>query len=168
MISQDNKQAMRNPWVLGWLGLLLTVITVNVVFIVTAFSTSPGLVDKDYYEQGRYHDANYQKTLEARSRLGWNITLQTPQTINQGEPANYSVNVVDRVGNPLKEAKVVLLAYRPSDASADIKFELQPIADGVFQSKMVLPLKGIWDINITVTQGEESLSAARRVSVVTN
>ncbi len=168
MISQDNKQAMRNPWVLGWLGILITVITVNVIFIVTAFKTNPGLVDESYYEKGRYHDANYQKKMEARSRLGWNISLQTPETINLSTPGNYSVNIVDRVGNPLREATVTLQAYRPSDASRDLKTELEKVAEGVFQSKLALPLKGIWDINITVAQGEESLDISRRVTVVAN
>ncbi len=168
MISQDNKQAMRNPWVLGWLALLVTVVLINIIFIVTAFNTSPGLVDEDYYEKGRYHDANYQKTMDARNRLGWSITLQTPSSITLGQPANFSVNVVDRVGNPLKDAKVTLQAYRPSDASADLNTELERIADGVFQSKLQLPLKGIWDINVTVAQGEDSLNTSRRISVSTN
>lgn len=168
MISQDNKQAMRNPWVLGWLGILAVVITVNVIFITVAFKTNPGLVDDNYYESGRYHDANYQKKMEARSRLGWNISLQTPDTINLGTPGNYSVNIVDRVGNPLKDATVTLLAYRPSDASRDLQTELEKVAEGVFQSKLGLPLKGIWDINITVAQGEESLDISRRVAVVAN
>lgn len=168
MISQDNKQAMRNPWVLGWLGILITVITVNIIFIVTAFKTNPGLVDDSYYEKGRYHDANYQKKMEARSRLGWNISLQTPKAINLGTPGNYSVNIVDRVGNPLKEATVTLHAYRPADASADLKTELVKVAEGVFQSKLALPLKGLWDINITVAQGEDSLEISRRVTVIAN
>ncbi len=168
MISQDNKQAMRNPWVLGWLGILATVITVNVIFIVTAFRTNPGLVDESYYENGRYHDANYQKKMEARSRLGWNISLQTPETINLGAAGNYSVNIVDRVGNSLNDATVTLHAYRPSDASADLKTELNKVAEGVFQSKLALPLKGFWDINITVAQGEDILEISRRVTVVAN
>jgi nitrogen fixation protein FixH len=106
--------------------------------------------------------------MDARNRLGWNITLQTPETITQGKPANYSVNIVDRIGNPLKEATVTLHAYRPSDATADMSTELERIAEGVFQSKLQLPLKGIWDINITVAQGDESLNASRRVTVLAN
>ena len=45
---------------------------------VKDIKTNPGLVEEDYYEKGRYHDANYQKKMTARSRLGWNISLQTP------------------------------------------------------------------------------------------
>ncbi len=168
MISQDNKQAMRNPWVLGWLALLITVVGVNIAFIVTAFVTSPGLVDEHYYEKGRDHEKNFQQKMEARNRLGWNITLQTPSKILLGEPTTYSVNAVDRLGNPLKGASVSLHAYRPSDASADFTTELVSIADGVFQSKLALPLKGIWDITVSVTQGEETLSTERRVIVQAN
>jgi nitrogen fixation protein FixH len=165
MISQDNKEAMRNPWVLGWLGLLITVVAVNVVFIVTAFKTNPGLVDRDYYEKGRYHDNNYQKKLEARNRLGWKIELTTPGSIVINQPGNFSVNISDRIGNPLKDAKVLLHAYRPSDSSADMKIELTPLTTGVFQEKIQLPLKGAWDLNVTVTQGEETLEISRRINV---
>lgn len=168
MISQDNKQAMRNPWVLGWLGILITVIGVNVAFIVTAFNTSPGLVDEAYYEKGRDHEKHFQEKMTARNRLGWHISLQTPKIINLGAQENYSVSVRDRVGNPLKDAKVTLHAYRPSDAAADFTTELQMVADGVFQSKVQLPLKGIWDLNIAVVQGEDRLETAHRVHVVAN
>lgn len=168
MISQDNKQAMRNPWVLGWLGILITVIAINIAFIVTAFNTSPGLVDEGYYEKGRDHEKHFQQKMESRNRLGWNISLQTPETISLGVPANYSVTITDRIGNPLRDATVTLHAYRPSDAGADLTTELQMVADGVFQHKLPLPLKGVWDINITVMQGEEHLETARRVSVLAN
>lgn len=167
-LSQDSKEGIRNPWVWGGIGFVITVLTVNVAFIVTAIKTNPGLVEEDYYEKGRYHDANYQKKMTARSRLGWNISLQTPETITLGVPGNYSVNIVDRVGNPLRDASVIVHAYRPSDASADFKVKLERVADGVFQSKLLLPLKGFWDINITVSQGDESLEASRRINVMAN
>jgi nitrogen fixation protein FixH len=168
MISQDNKQAMRNPWVLGWLGILITVIGVNIAFIITAFSTSPGLVDEGYYEKGRDHEKNFQQKMETRHRLGWNISLQTPETITLGVPANFSVSVTDRNGNPLKGATATLHAYRPSDAAADFTAELTKVdqSEGVFQSKLPLTLKGVWDLNITVVQGEELLETSRRVTVV--
>lgn len=164
-ISQDNKSAMRNPWVLGWLGLLITVLAVNVIFIVTAFKTSPGLVDKNYYEKGRDHDANYQKKLEARGRLGWHMQLQIPEHVTVWQPTSFTINAVDRIGNPLKDVTVTLYAYRPSDAAADKQFQMEPVAPGIYQSRIALPLKGIWDLRATVTQGEESLEVERRVIV---
>ena len=165
-ISQDSKSAMRNPWVLGWLGLLITVVGVNVAFIVTAFKTSPGLVDEGYYEKGRDHEKNFQKRLEARNRLGWDINLQTPEEIVLGKPANYVINIVDNVGMPLRDAVVTLQAYRPSDASADIKINMERIGNGLYQSSLNLPLKGIWDMKVKVAHGDEVLEIARRVTVL--
>lgn len=166
-ISQDSKSAMRNPWVLGWLGLLVTVLGVNVAFIVTAFKTSPGLVEEGYYEKGRDVEKNFQKKIQARNRLGWDIRLQAPEEIILGKSDYYTINVVDSVGMPLRDVKVSLQAYRPSDASADVYTEMQSIATGVYQASLTLPLKGIWDLKVKVNRGEDVLEMARRVTVVT-
>lgn len=165
-ISQDNRSAMRNPWVLGWLALLVTVVGVNVAFIVTAFKTTPGLVDEAYYEKGRDHEQNFQKKLEARSRLGWDIRLNPPETITLGKPARYTINVADRIGMPLRDATVMLHAYRPSDAAADMQTTMDKIADGIYQNTLAFPLKGVWDLKVTVSRGEDELEAEQRIKVL--
>lgn len=164
-ISQDNKQAMRNPWVLGWLGLLVTVVAVNVAFIVTAFKTTPGLVDENYYEKGRDVEEHFQKRIEARNRLGWDINVQTPAEVVLGQATNFNVNVVDKVGMPINDAEVTLQAYRPSDASADMTIKMDFVSHGVYQSRLALPLKGIWDLKVQVRRGEDELDISRRISV---
>lgn len=164
-ISQDNKSAMRNPWVLGWLGLIITVVAINVAFIVTAFKTAPGLVEEDYYEQGRDHEKNFQKKIEARNRLGWDIRLQTPETIILGKPVDYTVNVVDSAGVPVRDAKVTLHAYRPSDASADMQGPMEIITAGVYQARFALPLKGIWDLKAKISRNEDELELEQRITV---
>lgn len=164
-ISQDNKSAMRNPWVLGWLGLLITVVTINVAFIITAFKTTPGLVEEGYYEKGRDHEKNFKKRVEARNRLGWDMRLSPPETIIIGSPAKYTLNVVDNVGLPLRDAAVTLHAYRPSDASADIETTMQAVTPGIYQATIALPLKGIWDLKIKVSRDNGELELTRRISV---
>ncbi|MFO7593882.1 MAG: FixH family protein [Pseudomonadota bacterium] len=165
-ISQDSKQAFSNPWVLGWLGMLVGVVLVNVIFIVTAFKTSPGLVDEEYYEKGRAVEENFQERLKARNRLGWDIGLQVPEEVFVGRAGNYTVNIVDQVGMPIREAEVALQAYRPSDASADINAPMEPIAGGVYQTRLNLPLKGVWDMVVTVRQGDDELQIERRINAV--
>lgn len=166
LISQNNKQALRNPWVLGWLGLLIGVVLVNVAFIVTAFNTNPGLVEEGYYEKGRDVEKNFHKRMEARNRLGWDIRLQNPEQVISGQAGNYVVNIVDKVGLPLRDAKVTLQAYRPSDASADIHAIMDTVTDGVYQTRLNLPLKGIWDLKVVVQRGEDKLEIARRISAL--
>jgi nitrogen fixation protein FixH len=165
LISQENKQALRNPWVLGWLGLLVTVLAVNVAFIVTAFKTSPGLVDEDYYEKGRSVEEHFQRRIEARNRLGWDINIQAPDEIMIGKPTNFHVNIVDKVGMPLNDAEVSLQAYRPSDATADLNVKMDFVSHGIYQTRLVLPLKGIWDLKVKVARGEDELDTSRRISV---
>ncbi|MCW8829642.1 MAG: FixH family protein [Gammaproteobacteria bacterium] len=165
-ISQNNRAAMRNPWVLGWLGLLVTVVVVNIAFILTAFKTNPGLVEEGYYEKGREVEKNFQTKLEARNRLGWDIRLQNPETVVAGREANYSVNITDKVGMPLRDATVTLHAYRPSDASADLTSKMELVTNGVYQSRFVLPLKGIWDLKVAVQRNNDELEIARRINVV--
>jgi nitrogen fixation protein FixH len=165
-ISQNNKSAMANPWVLGWIGLLVTVVLVNVMFIVTAFKTSPGLVDESYYEQGRDVEKNFLQRQEARNRLGWDIRLQAPEEIVLGRDALYTLNIVDSIGLPLKDANVTLHAYRPSDAAADIKTEMQSIGSGLYQMSLNLPLKGVWDLRVKINKGEDELEIERRITVL--
>lgn len=166
LISQNNKQAFRNPWVLGWLGLLVLVVLVNVVFIVTAFNTTPGLVDKNYYEKGRDVEKNFLKKQQAKNRLGWEISLTLPEEVIAGQPTSFSINVADAAGMPLRGASARLQAYRPSDATADYNTNMEMVTDGVFQSHLTLPLKGIWDIKVVVQQGEEELNISRRISAL--
>src|SRR5512143_379962 len=78
--SQANKRAFRNPCVIGWLTLLTVVLAVNITMIVLAFTTGPGLVEKDYYEKGRDLEKNIHKQIAARNALGWTSNLDVPDT----------------------------------------------------------------------------------------
>ncbi len=165
-LSQSNKQAFKNPWVLGLLAGIILVVGVNAAFIITAFKTSPGLVDKDYYEKGREHEQNIRKKLAARTQLGWTVDLNLPEKIMINQPSVFNLNVVDRNGVPLKDAKVMMQAYRPSDSDADFTSEMTTFAPGVFQSKIVLPLKGTWELIVTISEGENTFDLRQRIRVV--
>lgn len=163
--SQSSKRAMRNPWVLGWMALVLVVLGVNTLFITTAVITSPGLVDKDYYEKGRYHEENLLKKREARNALGWQYNLQVAEKIpmNAGSPVRFSA--VDRTGLPLRDAVIVVTAYRPSDASADFSATMVESMPGMYEANMQFPLKGIWDLILKVQSAEDELEVRHRISV---
>lgn len=166
--SQDSKQAMRNPWVIGWLAAVLLVIIINAVFIITAIQTNPGLVEADYYEKGRDHEQNFLKKAEARNRLGWQLNLQLPTQIVMEKASVYTLNVVDNIGSPLTDAKAVLVAYRPSDAAADFTIPLNENSSGLYQAEVSFPLKGVWELTARVTRSESSLDVAQRISVLAN
>lgn len=164
-LSQDNKQAMRNPWVIGWLALVIVVFGVNAGMVATAVVTNPGLVDAEYYEKGRDHEAEYQRRMQSRNELGWQVALELPARVVVGAPGVYRFHLADKHGVSIKGAQVSLTAYRPSDASADFAVPLKETAPGQYDAYFALPMKGIWDLKVAVVKGEHQWDMARRVSV---
>lgn len=164
-ISQFNKRAFRNPWVLGGIALISTVLAVNVTMITLAVVTNPGLVSKDYYERGRFNERHYLQRVAARSALGWTAKLEVPESIQRGAAQTYRIALVDRVGEPLRGAEVVFNAFRPADAKADFTLPMEEVGAGIYQTAAEFPLKGTWDLLIDVKQGDKSLELPRRIAV---
>ncbi len=165
-ISQSNKRAMRNPWVLGWIGLVTVVLLVNVAMISMAVVTNSGLVEEDYYEKGRDHEQNFLKKQAARHALGWNFKLDVPEDLILGQAHTIRFNVVDRRGLAVDDLNIEVLAYRPSDADADFKLSMQAFAPGQYQAQALFPLKGVWELKLKASQAGESFDLIeQRISV---
>ncbi len=163
--SQSNKEAMRNPWVLGWIGLLITFVTMNFVFIAFAFITSPGLVTEDYYEKGRKYEENVIKMMAARNNLKWETNLEIPRSFTVNKTDVIRFNAVDSRGLPIENANVEVMAYRPSDADEDFIVKLENIGPGIYQAYIGFPLKGIWDLKLKVERDGDALEMEHRISV---
>lgn len=165
-LSQDNKQAMRNPWVLGWLAFVAFVLLVNALFIMTAMKTNPGLVDADYYEKGRNYEKTIQDKITAKNNLGWQVNLNSATAdVTMSKAMTYHVNIVDKAGIPLEATSVVLHAYRASDASADFSQPMQQVSAGLYSAEMTFPLKGHWELIAKIRQGEDKLSFTKKIMV---
>ncbi|WP_303909134.1 FixH family protein [Thiohalomonas denitrificans] len=164
LFSQSNKQGWRNPWVIGWISLLLIVLGVNVGMVSLAVITNPGLVDKDFYESGQAMEQEYRKRQAAQSALGWDLEFDLPKTSVAGRPDVYRLSLFDKQGRPIRGAEVRLTAYRPSDESADFDVALKEAGAGHYDGYLALPLKGIWDLRIHVSRGEDRWDLTRRVS----
>jgi len=162
--SQDNPEALRNPWVIGWLLIIIVFITVNVGFILLSIITNPGLVTEDYYEQGRLYEKNAIRLMTEHNNLKWETKLETPEKIISGTPGTYRFSAVDLHGLPIKNAEVNLVAYRPSNANADFTTRLQQIAPGLYQEKISLPLAGTWDLNVKVQRDKEHYTLSHRIT----
>lgn len=161
-ISQANNSAFRNPWVIGWIALVLIVLGVNATFIVLAVKTNPGLVDKDYYEKGRQFERNVQQQIAARNALGWSGQLDVPADLSRGQPTTIRFSVVDDKGMPMTPVKVVLGSYRPSDASADFSVEMKPFAPGQYEAQLAYGLKGLWELTARVSHGDQQFDLLKR------
>ncbi len=166
-ISQDNPRAWRNPWVIGWVTLVAVVLLVNIVMISLAITTNPGLVSEDYYERGRDYEKNVTTKIAARHALAWSISADFPGSPVMNNNEKYRFTVVDKQGVPVSNGQVSASIYRPSDVNADFKVEMSEIVPGVYSGDINFPLKGRWEITISLKRGDDVYDFTRRVNVVT-
>ncbi|QGU33569.1 FixH family protein [Thermochromatium tepidum] len=155
--------ALRNPWVLGWIGLVALVLGVNLVMVYLAFATNPGLVNADYYERGR----NYERTVLTRQARdpGWLIRADIPASLQVGQTASIRVFFVDRAGQPVDPEAVTFHAYRPSDAARDFSLTMNREGRGRYGVETAFPLIGVWDTLIVARLGADEFSISERLRV---
>lgn len=155
--------AFRSPWVIGWIGLILTVLTVNLIMVYLAIATNPGLVNEDYYERGQ----DYEQTLMSRRARApdWTMRVDVPSPIAVGEMQSIRFFVVDKAGQPVDPDAVTFFAYRPSDASQDFALSMTREGRGRYLARVAFPLIGVWDTLVAVTTGADEHSVSRRIEV---
>lgn len=164
--SQANNRAFRNPWVIGWIALVIIVLVVNITMISLAVTTNPGLVDKDYYEKGRAFERNAQKQIAARNALGWSGRLDISDEVARNQPTTVRFSVVDGAGLPMSGLKVALVNYRPSDATADFTTAMEEFSPGQYQAALSYPLKGLWEVTLRVSHNDQQFDmVTRRISI---
>ena len=162
--SQDNPQALRNPWVIGWLAIIVVFLSVNALFAIMAVVSSPGLVVEDYYEKGRQYEKNVLKMLAAEKAMQWEVNFEIPKKLKVGYPDVFRFSAVDKRGLPIKNAIVSVLAYRPSNANADFVTLFTEIAPGLYQADIGFSLPGIWDIKLKVTYDDKQYHMTHRIT----
>ncbi len=161
-ISQSNKQAFKNPWVIGWLVIVAVVLVVNIGMISMAALTGPGLVERDYYEKGRHHERTVLQQIEADRQLGWKIGVTMDKPIpNQQQTLRFTLT--DRAGQPVSGVEGTVTFYRPSGAKHDFTVQVNEVHKGIYESEVTLPLPGVWDLQFALAQGEKSYAAEYRI-----
>jgi hypothetical protein len=162
MISQNNKSALRNPWVWGMLGLILVVVSVNSTFIWLANKeTRSVLVDRDYKTKSRKSNEAMLSELSQQQTLSWQTEIKAPSSIVMGVPAAYEIFVKDPEGKPVSGIMEVQ-AYRASDSSKDFITPFKEVAPGRYQGYINFTLKGYWELHIHVQRGEERFGVATK------
>lgn len=163
-ISQENSQAMRNPWVLGLLAFLLTFLSANAVFIYMAFKSAPSLVVDDFYEKGEAYQQTREQIAKEKA-LGWSGMLMVPANSRVNQTQTYEALIQGKNSAGLMLDSVTLYAYRPSDAEADFSVEMDKSAVGSYKADVSFNLPGTWDIIVEAKRGEDSHMITRRIRI---
>ncbi|MCP3869317.1 MAG: FixH family protein [Gammaproteobacteria bacterium] len=158
----DKQSPWRSPWVITWVVLLITFIAVSGYRIFLAIDTNPGLVDENYYERGRSYEKERLKRM-ARDP-GWKMRIEAPEFVDIAKPTGFGFVVTDKQGSPMTPDSVTFYVYRPSDAKRDFSLPMVKVADGRYQAEASFPLLGVWDILVSVKNGEDEYNLAHRIS----
>jgi nitrogen fixation protein FixH len=153
-----------SPWVRFCIGILLTVVVINLGFVIVSATSNPGLVTEEYYRYGIQQnriDKMYRKQLDR----GWQVEMTLPAKIEPHTAFDVKVTAMDKQGTPISGARSELVAYRPSDADQDATIELREVSKGNYAASLNLPSIGIWDINLLFESEGEKHSLRQRIHV---
>ncbi|MDP2760002.1 MAG: FixH family protein [Sideroxyarcus sp.] len=157
MFSQNHKTGLRNPWLLGMLGLILLVLTVNTIFIWFATHNQSTLVDREYKTKDRKTNTQMLSELGRQQALAWQTTINKPKELIQGKPTLYQISIADKNGQPVS-GEMEVEAYRASDASRDFVTLFKEVSAGNYQGYVNFPLKGYWELHIHLQRGADEFS----------
>ncbi|HUW26494.1 MAG TPA: FixH family protein [Gallionella sp.] len=152
MISQNHKNGLRNPWLLGMLGAIIVVLSINSIFVWLAMHNRSSLVDREYSTRDRKSDAAVLGDLQSHKALAWKTTIKQPKAITMDSPVAYEISVADRENVPVSGAMEVE-AYRAADASKDFLTTFREVSPGNYQGFISFPLKGYWELRIRIKRG---------------
>lgn len=143
--TNSNKQAWyKSPWVIGWLFLVLIVLSVNAFMIFQSVNDYPGLVVDDFYERGQDYEENILKKLENNQKWKTEFKLQE---IHLDKATTININIKDKDGNFAIVEKATLFAYRPADAKQDFSVPMSLSEDkSYYVAEATFNRKGNWDL----------------------
>lgn len=164
MDKRDWSVAWKNPLVIFWFAIVLTVLMVNFFMVSMAVVTNPGLVVDDYYERGKNHAAIMAKRIEM-DKMGWQLNVDLP-VMSESKASTILLTILDKDNQVFNVDSAILYYYRPSDRHLDGSIELAYTGEvGKYKADFSLPLKGKWDVILEVVQGENKYSVGRSIMV---
>ena len=162
--AKDWSKPWKNPFVIFWLAILITVLAVNFFMVSMAIVTNPGLVNNNPYK----HGVNYEKIIEerkAQALLGWQFQVDWA-TLKEAKPTTVTIKVTDKAGQPVAAERVEAYVYRPSDIKDDFVVHLKSTAQvGVFSAEVTLPKRGHWDWVAEAQLGSDKVNVGGSLSV---
>jgi len=146
------------PW--AFVGFFLVVILVNVVMMVFAFSTWPGLSTRNHYLEG----LAYNERLEAERRqaaLGWQVDLAA--RLGEGRQVAVVLQAADAAGAPLLADSLEVRFRRPAQEGYDFTGQARALAPGRYGLEVEMPLPGLWDLQVEIGRGADRYELTRRL-----
>ena len=180
MISQKNKQGLRNPWLLGLIVIVLSGVLINGRMLWNVMNHPTRVLDDHYSVKAHnQYDAKWLQQQAERSTLGWQARIHSPDQLENdsnaipsavrfilmASPAVLNFELNDRDGHPVQGGQVEINAQWPGDPTFDFKGFLQEAAPGHYQGSIKFPRAGNWDLLIRVEQDGRQFDMEQKVFV---
>lgn len=163
-ISQDNPNGWRNPWVLGWISMVVIVFLINTLMVYLSFHTFPGLVNKNYYNQGE----NYDKVISDRRKLeasGIKLQIIGERSPRLHQATTYQLVVENAPALP-SGVYAEWLIYRPADSRQDFTVTMKSSGANHYEGVVTFPLPGVWDVVANFHYETYDIHTAVKVTVI--
>lgn len=180
LISQKNKQGLRNPWVAGLAVVLLVAVLANSKMIWSAFHVQVRLLDENFSVKDHKTLPTEAEQDAQRYVGGWKASLHSPQQLkNDSEemdaagrfillesPSSLQIDLGDAEGKPVQGEKVTITAQWPSDSSQDFTSTMFETASGHYEGTLQFPRQGNWDLKVMANHNQASYAVEQRVFVL--
>lgn len=127
----------------GMIAFFGVIMAVNAAFVYFALNSWPGLSSDQAYEDG----LAYNKTLQAaavQKSLGWTSAL------NLTDDGAINVQVLDKLGLPVRGLDISLRMLRPTHEQDDLSPELMEVSEGLYTANLANIARGQWRAELTV------------------
>lgn len=128
--------------------------------VYTAFS---GEVPHD--EEAAKTVSQYMHKTQRQRELAWQVEVSGLDHMQAAKPGEVTVRALDRLQQPLDNAKVQLSFMRPANAETVQVAELSPAGAGLYQGRIRMEQPGQWIAVLTIQRGPDSLETAKEVLI---
>ena len=160
--EQLAEQKAKRFWVALVVVLLGLQVVIGVVAINLATGDSSAAVIPNYHSEALNWDATH-KQRTALARLGWNLNVVTSDVVDGqgGRVIRVEVNDVDDVG--IDGLQISVDAYHHARGSDVVKFTLEALTDGTYQTIAPMRRSGVWQLEIAFRHHDEKIVVMRTI-----
>lgn len=135
-------------------GFFLIIFVANGFLVYYALDSWSGLETENPYQKGVAYNQDIARA-RAQEKSGLSVAVKvTPQA---ERVMGVKVTALDKAGQPLSGKKLVLTFFRPAKEGFDQTPRIYENSPGVYSGQAQLPLAGIWDLKLEISDGDKQL-----------
>lgn len=146
-----------DKWI-PWYFVLFFAVVIGALgfFTYLALKTEPGVVTSDAYQKGLNYDRIIAAANEAQ-QLPWQIDVST---VSLAKSTRLQIKFENGGG-----ADIEAWWIRAAQNGADRHWVLQPKGNGIYEASGKLPMKGAWDLRVTVEKDGKQKQFLKQVVI---